>query len=450
VAVHEAATDRPTVAAKGIVAGTRHAMGILFLAGLTVVVLLWLGSGPAQAASPDKGGKIAFSSNRDDPFGNFHIFAMNADGSCQTRLTNDSAFSELSPSWSPDGQSIAFQRSLSWGSPPGGDIWRMNASGANQVNLTNAQAWGGDPAWSPDGLRIAFTNHLDDTRAESDPFRYSGTPRVYLMNPDGGGLLRLTEDYGLDPTWSPDGRRIAFVSKDWNIWMMNADGSDPINLTDSPEFRGVAPSGPAWSPDGETIAFSSTEELTEFDFRGRIYAMNADGSGLTPLVETVQGRLDDPAWSPDGRIAFHKDGGLWLMNADGTGQQRVIKEFDGLEVDWHPALLPPRSQVCFEALRRNTKKGTARLTVRIPGPGTVLLRRGRGVRQFAAVHEAETPARVVLRVRPRGRAERRLERAGRSQRQARARVRARVTFNPEVGEPLTKGRRIWLVRVGRR
>jgi dipeptidyl aminopeptidase/acylaminoacyl peptidase len=265
--------------------------------------------------------------------------------------------------------------------------------------------------------------------------------------------LRLTEDSGGSPTWSPDGRRIAFLG---SIWVMNADGSDQINLTDGPEFRDVFPTGPAWSPDGETIAFSSTEELTWVDVRFRIYVMNADGSGLTP-IETSPDPVRYPAWSPDGRrIAFQRNGDLWMMNADGTGQKRLTSTsetespaFDG-EPDWHQAPLPPRSQVCFEALRRHKERGTARLTVRIPGPGTVVLRRGPGVRKFAAVHEAETAGRVVLRVRPRGRAQRRLARAGRSQRRARAQVRARVTFNPEIGEPLTKGRRIWLVRVGRR
>jgi len=260
--------------------------------------------------TPPIEGRIAFSTERD---GNWEIYAMNADGSGVTRLTNNSA-DDSSPSWSPDGRRIAFisdrDRNV--------EIYAMNADGSDVARLTNNSAYDHNPSWSPDGRRIAFASDLD------------GNDEIYAMNADGSGLARLTDNSADDwsPSWSPDGRRIAFDSdRDGNreIYAMNADGSGVTNLTNNPATDG----DPSWSPDGRRIAF----------YRGReIYAMNADGSSLARLTNNSADDRD-PSWSPDGRrIAFasDRDGNfeIYVMNADGSGVTRLTDSPDG---DYHPA-----------------------------------------------------------------------------------------------------------------
>src|SRR5216117_1854859 len=111
----------------------------------------------------------------------------------------------------------------------------MNADGSDPRNLTNNPGGDDTPAWSPDGTRIAFTSARD------------GNWEIYVMNADGSNATRLTDNGAQMPAWSPDGTRIAFTSArdgNWEIYVMNADGSDPRNLTNNPAADG----GAAWRP----------------------------------------------------------------------------------------------------------------------------------------------------------------------------------------------------------
>jgi Tol biopolymer transport system component len=173
------------------------------------------------------------------------------------------------------------------------EIYRMNADGSEQVNLSRSLAADWFPAWSPEGSRIAFVSDRD------------GQPAVYVMNADGTGQARLSDLDGLYPAWSPDGQRIAFFAAAgenlWQLVTVDMAGSGRQALTEPARYDGF----PAWSPDGRQLAFNCYRGSSD-----EICVVNADGSGLAQL--TGWRAVDDyPAWSPDGRwIAFASARGL--------------------------------------------------------------------------------------------------------------------------------------------
>ena len=130
---------------------------------------------------PGPNGQIAFSNLRNGTEFNHEIYVMNADGSNQTRLTNNTEIIDFSPSWSPDGTKIAFDTTRH-GHP---EIYVMNAAdGSNPTRLTNnTRASDSNPSWSPDGTKIAFNSDRD------------GNSEIYVMNAaDGSNPTRLTTD----------------------------------------------------------------------------------------------------------------------------------------------------------------------------------------------------------------------------------------------------------------
>jgi Tol biopolymer transport system component len=176
------------------------------------------------------------------------------------------------------------------------DICVMNPDGSYQTRLTNNPAKDEYPTWSPDGKRIAFGSTRD---SHSEIYENA---EVYIMNADGSNQTRLTDHPAADvmPRWSPDGKKIAFQTtrhgEPMEIYVMNADGSNQTNLTNNPAVDMM----PSWSPDGKKIAFASTR-----DGNYEIYVMNADGSNQTNLTNNPATE-QAPSWSPDGKkIAFY-------------------------------------------------------------------------------------------------------------------------------------------------
>jgi Tol biopolymer transport system component len=320
------------------VAQTIHRGRCLLVALLVLVV----SGGPASAqgagtpvpttAAPS--GRIAFSEEDD-------VWVVGADGSGLTRLTSEEG-PEFDPAWSPDGRRIAYRDSRR-GINNDDEIYLMDADGANPTNLTKHPANDWSPAWSPDGNRIAFASDRD-----------GGFPRLYLINPDGSGLVALTEGWGEYPSWSSDGRRIAYSCyqgggsatsrPDYDVCAIDAAGSGEANLTGTPAYDGY----PAWSPDGATIAFTSerdscpdgkvTESEEACEDGSAVYLMAPDGSDVRRLTEPAVGSVEFPAWSPDGRfLVGGRKGVVTIVALDGS---IVAALGPGQFADWTAASEP--------------------------------------------------------------------------------------------------------------
>ncbi|MCH8179101.1 MAG: cytochrome P450 [Proteobacteria bacterium] len=209
------------------------------------------------------------------------------------------------------------------------DIYVVDANDTTLRRLTETPEnhFSTDPSWSPDGARIAF--HRSTTGDVSDG-------EIFLIKPDGSELTPLTDQRlaRYQPSWSPNGEQIAFVAGPYtdimdrsDVYVMNADGTAERKLTQNPQ--NVFTWDPAWSPDGRTIAFSEgREDVSSPDHD--IYLINVDGSEKRSLLEHP---ADDkePSWSPNGtRIAFvsSRDGkpDIFLINADGTGLRKLTTD----------------------------------------------------------------------------------------------------------------------------
>jgi Tol biopolymer transport system component len=201
---------------------------------------------------------------------------MNADGTGVVRLTNNSSL-DWTPAWSPDGTKLVFTSYRAGG----GELFVMNADGTGVIQITDDIHYDRDPRWSPTQNKIAFESERGDNW------------EIFVMNSDGSGQVNITNTSGYDfePDWSPDGSKVTWRSSigAGDVFVANADGTGKVNLTNDPL---VYEREPSWSPDGTRIAYASVVG-SDFDIR----LMNPDGSGKITITSSA-GQDYDPDWGP--------------------------------------------------------------------------------------------------------------------------------------------------------
>lgn len=265
--------------------------------------------------------RVAFLSDRD---GNVEVYAMLADGSSYTRVTN-SEFMENQVSWSANGESIAYTSETPDGMR---SVHHVAFADLKPTPVIFGSEGETDPAWSPAEHVIVFAK----LNAEGESIG------IYLRDPTNVNEVQLTAGPHRFPVWSPDGTRLAYIStqndRQEDIYII---GVSSAGWTVAP-FRVTTSSGrdyaPAWSPDGSMIAF-----LSDRDGNTEIYTTTS-AQTQEPPTRLTRNAVDELSveWGPTDLLLFPSgpddDTDLFVMGADGQGQRRLTSGAPATLPDW--------------------------------------------------------------------------------------------------------------------
>ncbi|MFC2132210.1 T9SS type A sorting domain-containing protein [Bacteroidota bacterium] len=270
------------------------------------------------------------------------IYTINIDGSNNTRFA-EIPIEVTYPRWSPDADKLAMYGIYdenTW------SICVIDSDKSNFTRLTNVEGvWDHNPSWSPDGEYIAFTRtfHIDNIVEE-----------IWIMKQDGSEPHFIGINGG-SPNWSPDGLRLIYHSAkngNYEICTCKLDGSDEQQLTNSISTGKLIPE---YSPDGEHIAFTS---INNESFRHDIAVMDSDGRNIQCLTNSNFDGSSNQTWSPDGSmLAYNSGGDIYIMNNDGTDNRKITNlssDINATYPDWKHVygtiiIESPEKQTCLKS-----------------------------------------------------------------------------------------------------
>ncbi len=272
----------------------------------------------------------------------YELFAVSSDGATLLKtsrpFSGDLLHAAYSPSISADGSRVAFgtyriEKEYPFGATRSYEISSSSFDGSDYQNLTNHEAKDLEPAWSHDGKRVAFVSDRGGTHWSVFLMASDGTDARMLTPPS----LSVVDD---PPLWSPDGRHVAFLVEEGQSTQLYTIATDGSDLARIPSMSMLA-----WSPDGARIAFVVQEGNTS-----RIYSAHADGSDAQEVTEPPEGssflyaetqrsvysQVSNLSWSPDGseiRLVGWRDSlkyapsifGIHAVRVDGSGFRTIAE-----------------------------------------------------------------------------------------------------------------------------
>ncbi|WP_135611384.1 PD40 domain-containing protein [Methanococcoides sp. AM1] len=234
---------------------------------------------------------------------------------------------QRTPAWSPDGKLITYSSEQA--------IWVMNVDGSEQIRVYDTIAWEGEPSFSSDGKFIYYaTEHVQPLSSKFISIRV-----VELADKSNTSQITQNADKR-EPVMSPDGTKIAYLSKvsgNYDIWLMNPDGSESRQITDSSSNEGA----PSWSPENDMLVYS---------LEGKLWTVNLT-SRVPEILRNDTFVNTHPVFNPDGtKIAFVSDrsgnSDIWVMNSNSLGIEQIT--FDN-STQTHPAWSPEGDKIAFSS-----------------------------------------------------------------------------------------------------
>lgn len=311
---------------------------------LTAIALTGCGGGGSGEVSVQSLGKIFYHVAGAGPSA---IYSMNYDGTEVTQITTNGTNDESLDAFpNASGNKILFQRIN-----PIYRIYSANADGSNQQSLSPTNF---------DDVILDYDRKTDQILLQSNRTLY---PEYYLMNSKGENLTQIT--YGslskTETDLEPIGNRVLMMIRenDWDIYIVNPDGTGFTNLTNDSLYDGF----PAWRPDGQKIAWEHEND---------IWIMDPDGTNRIQITNATE--LDSqPSWNPDGtKIVFERIGtgtgrDVWIVNADGTGLLNLSAETGN---EFEPKFTPDGSKIIFTLVNGTDRDivimnpdGTGKMTI---------------------------------------------------------------------------------------